>query len=34
VITAVKRWRYEPTVVDGTPVEVPLETDVKFAKPR
>lgn len=28
---AVKQWRYQPTIVDGKPVEVVTEVDVQFA---
>jgi protein TonB len=28
---AVARWRYQPTLVDGDPVEVVTEVDVDFA---
>lgn len=27
---AVKQWRYQPTVVDGRPVEVTTQIDVAF----
>jgi TonB family protein len=30
-IAAVRRWRYEPVVVDGTPQEVTTRTTVRFA---
>lgn len=33
-ITAVKRWRYAPMVVNGTAVEVPVKTRVVFELPK
>lgn len=30
---AVKRWRYEPLVIDGTPTEVPVRMAIRFAPP-
>jgi protein TonB len=33
-IAAVKRWRYEPLVVNGKPVEVPVRTSIRFALPK
>jgi protein TonB len=32
-IAAVKRWRYEPLVVDGVPKEVPARTTIRFNLP-
>ena len=32
-ITAVKRWRYEPVVANGAPVEVPVRTAIRFELP-
>jgi TonB family protein len=32
-ISAVRRWRYAPAVVNGTPVEVPIRTRVRFELP-
>lgn len=34
VISAIRRWRYEPPMVDGRPVEAPLTADIKFTKPK
>jgi TonB family protein len=31
-INAVKRWHYQPTVLDGKPVEVPLQRAIHFAQ--
>jgi protein TonB len=31
---AVKRWRYEPVVANGTPVEVPVRTSIRFELPK
>jgi protein TonB len=31
---AVSRWRYKPTVLNGTPVEVETEIDVNFKLPK
>jgi TonB family protein len=31
--TAVKRWHYQPTLVDGKPIEVTVQTTLRFAKP-
>jgi periplasmic protein TonB len=33
-VSAVKRWRYAPVVVDGTAVEVPARTLVRFELPK
>lgn len=33
-VLAVKRWRYEPTVINGKPVEVPVETPIRFTPPQ
>jgi TonB family protein len=33
-ISAVRRWRYAPVVVNGTPVEVPVRTRVRFELPK
>ena len=33
-ITAIKRWRYQPAMVDGTPVEVPFRTAIRFELPK
>ena len=32
-IAAVKRWRYEPVIVDNVPQEVPARTSIRFALP-
>jgi TonB family protein len=32
-ISAVKRWRYEPLVIDGVPREVPARTTIRFNLP-
>lgn len=32
-ISAVRRWRYEPVVIDGVPVEVPARTSIRFELP-
>ncbi len=32
-ISAVKRWRYEPVIVDNVPIEVPARTVIRFALP-
>jgi outer membrane biosynthesis protein TonB len=29
-VTAVKKWRYQPTLIKGQPVEVILEVDLAF----
>ena len=31
--TAVKRWRYEPVIVNGAPVEVPTRMAIRFEQP-
>jgi TonB family protein len=33
-VTAVRRWRYAPVVVNGTAVEVPVRTQVRFELPK
>ncbi|HEY6483429.1 MAG TPA: energy transducer TonB [Steroidobacteraceae bacterium] len=33
-ISAVKRWHYQPAVVDGMPVEVPMKTSIRFELPK
>jgi len=33
-VAAVKRWRYEPMIVNGAPVEVPTRTLVRFELPK
>jgi protein TonB len=33
-ISAVKRWHYDPVVVNGTPVEVPVRTAIRFELPK
>ena len=33
-VAAVKRWRYQPVLVNGTPVEVPARTLVRFELPK
>jgi protein TonB len=32
--TAVKKWHYEPVVANGTPVEVPVRTSIRFELPK
>ncbi|HVW68916.1 MAG TPA: TonB family protein [Steroidobacteraceae bacterium] len=32
-VSAVKRWRYDPVVVNGSPVEVPVRTAIRFELP-
>ena len=32
-IAAVKRWRYEPVIVNNVPTEVPARTSIRFALP-
>jgi protein TonB len=32
-IDAVKRWRYEPLLIDGVPTEVPARLTIRFAPP-
>jgi outer membrane biosynthesis protein TonB len=31
---AVKRWRYEPVVANGAPVEIPVRTAIRFELPK
>jgi protein TonB len=33
-IAAIRRWRYAPTIVNGTAVEVPVRTLVRFELPK
>ncbi len=33
-INAVRRWRYTPVLVNGSPVEVPTRTRVRFELPK
>jgi TonB family protein len=33
-VTAVRRWRYAPVVVNGTAIEVPVRTRVRFELPK
>jgi len=33
-ISAVKRWKYEPVVANGAPVEVPVRTSIRFELPK
>ena len=33
-IAAVKRWRYEPAIVDGAATEVPVRLNIRFAPPQ
>ncbi len=33
-IAAVKRWRYEPPLLDGVPTEVPVRMAIRFAIPK
>ena len=33
-ITAVKRWRYNPVMVNGTAVEIPVRTAIHFELPK
>jgi protein TonB len=33
-IAAVKRWRYEPLIVDGAATEVPVRLNIRFAPPQ
>jgi protein TonB len=32
--SAVKRWRYDPVVVNGAPVEIPVRTAIRFELPK
>lgn len=32
--SAVKRWKYEPVIANGTPVEVPVRTSIRFELPK
>lgn len=32
-LNAVKRWHYDPVVINGTPVEVPVRTAIRFELP-
>jgi TonB family protein len=32
-ITAIKHWHYEPVIANGTPVEVPVRTAIRFELP-
>ncbi len=33
-IAAIKRWHYEPLVVNGTAVDIPVRTSIRFALPK
>jgi protein TonB len=33
-IAAVKRWKYEPVIANGAPVEVPVRTSIRFELPK
>jgi outer membrane biosynthesis protein TonB len=33
-VYAVKHWRYAPTLINGTPVEVPVKTLMRFELPK
>ncbi len=33
-VSAIKRWRYEPIVVNGAAVEVPVRTAIRFELPK
>jgi TonB family protein len=33
-IAAVKRWKYDPVMVNGSPVEVPVRTSIRFELPK
>jgi periplasmic protein TonB len=33
-VNAIRRWRYAPMVVDGTAIEVPVKTQVRFELPK
>jgi periplasmic protein TonB len=33
-ISAVRRWRYEPMIVNGAAVEVPVSTRMRFELPK
>ena len=32
-LAAIRRWRYEPLLIDGTPTEVPVRMAIRFAPP-
>jgi periplasmic protein TonB len=33
-VAAIKRWHYDPVVANGTPVEVPVRTSIRFELPK
>jgi TonB family protein len=33
-VTAVKRWKYDPVIANGAPVEVPVRTSIRFELPK
>ena len=33
-LSAVKKWHYEPLSVNGTPVEIPVRTSIRFEPPK
>jgi TonB family protein len=33
-ISAVKRWKYDPVIANGAPVEVPVRTSIRFELPK
>jgi outer membrane biosynthesis protein TonB len=33
-LNAIRHWRYAPTVINGTPVEVPVRTLMRFELPK
>lgn len=33
-VTAIKRWHYEPVIVNGAPVEIPVRTSIRFELPK
>jgi TonB family protein len=33
-VAAIRHWRYAPTIVNGTPVEVPVKTLIRFELPK